>query len=182
MTIGSKKQFLLLWEAGCLGNRPRVWRTVGAALRDAAPRVGFREMGRSAGGAGLHEIVSADAVLDTAQRWTSERRAFFIDEAAPDWDVTLQGEICRTWRGLEGYLGVKTGVRMREAMRRGLLKPVTGSTILYLLDKYMDPLSRDDVDALLDIFPQATIELACYPYDVGVLANRNTLIWECREY
>ena len=174
--IGSKAEFFRLWRAGALGNRPRAWATAEEALASGAPMVGFRELGTFSG---VHEIVERAAIMATAARW---RRPFFIDEAAPDERNTLQGEICRTHRGWEGYLGVRTGRRMRAAMAEGLLTPRSTATVLALLARFVDPSSRDDLDALVDLFPEATIELAAYDIDVGVIPGRNMLVWECRDY
>ena len=104
-----------------------------------------------------------------------------MDDGAPDDKRTLCGEVARTYRGLEGTLGV-VQMPMREAMKKGLLLPRSGATVLALLDKYMDPSSRDDLDALLDLYPDATVELSCFTVDVGVIPGRNTIFWEVRDY
>lgn len=40
----------------------------------------------------------------------------------------------------------------------------------------------DDVEILLELYPDATIELAAYPYTLGKIPGRNTVIWEVRDY
>jgi hypothetical protein len=196
--IRSKRQFFSLWEAGVLGNRTRLWRDPLEAFewgRDNSsfrawktgnwnhsdlPEIGFREI-RSGVGAGKWEKVPWHRVLNTAERWTAEGRQFIMDDGAPDDKRTLCGEVCRTYRGWEGILGV-VQMPMREAMKRGLLLPRTGATVLALLDRYMDPSSRDDLDALLELYPDATIEFSCFTVDVGVFPGRNTIFWEVRNY
>lgn len=46
----------------------------------------------------------------------------------------------------------------------------------------MDPSSQQDLDDLLDLYPDATIEFTCYDIDLGVIPNRNTIFWEVRNY
>lgn len=186
--IRSKRQFFELWEAGVLGNRTRLWRDPLDAWRWGMeqqrgilkPEIGFREI-RTGAGAGKWEKVPWTRVLPTAHQWEREGRRFVMDDGAPDDKRTLCGEICRTYRGLEGTLGV-VQMPMREAMAKGLLLPRSGATVLALLDRYMDPSSRDDLDALLELYPDATIEFSCFTVDVGVIPNRNTLFWETRNY
>lgn len=71
---------------------------------------------------------------------------------------------------------------MRESSRLGLLRPYVGLTVRALLDQFLDPSSRDDIDGLFELYPDAAIELASYPYKLGKLPNRNTVIWEVRNY
>jgi len=156
-----------------------VWREATHALLSGATRLGFRQVGVPGG---LHEVVAATDALWTAYRWRLAGRDFVIDETAPDERNTLQGELVRTARGLEGYLGVRTGKRMRLAMAEGLLTPRRGVEVQLLLDQFMDASSREDVNYLLDRYDGAVIEFCCYDLNVGVLPHRNTIIWEVRHY
>lgn len=192
--IRSKQQFFSLWEAGVLGNRTRLWRDPLAAwywgrdtnlssetMPDDLPEIGFREI-RKGAGAGKWEKVPWHRVLVTADQWRAEGRKFVMDDGAPDSKRTLQGEICRTYRGLEGYLDTVGQLPMRPAMAAGHMRHCTGATVLALLDRFMDPSSRDDLDALLELYPNATIEFSCFSVNVGVFPGRNTLFWETRNY
>jgi len=51
-----------------------------------------------------------------------------------------------------------------------------------LLRRFVDPSSRDDIDALFDTYPDATIEFTSFSCNTGVLPRRNTIIWEVRNY
>lgn len=178
--VGSKAEFYRLWKLGVLGNRPQTFETADEAYDSGSPLVGFREVG--AAGGGHFEVVEHWAVLATAKNWQREGRRFSLDGGVRNDLVTLQGEVCRTFRGLEAYVAVRSGLNMREAMKAGLLRPVSGSAFRDLQQTFMDPSSIDDINDLLDLYPSATIEFACYPMDVGVIPNRNTLIWEVRDY
>lgn len=178
--IASKAEFYRLWKLGVLGNRPRTFETFADAYGSGCPLIGIREVGK-AGGGRFDVVKRADLAL-TLDSWEREGRRYTMDGAVRNDLVTLQGEVCRTFRGLEGFMAVRSGTDIRAAMRAGLFKPVSGSTILDLLNTFMDPSSQDDLRDLLDLYPDATIEFACFPMDVGVIPNRNTLFWEVRNY
>ena len=184
MKIRNKREFFELWEKGLLGNRTRLWRDPGKAFKDAVelgiPRVGFRQIGKAGGGA--WEAVPTSQVLECAQRWQDAGRSFILDDGAPDEYRTLQGEVCRTYRGLEGYLEIGGKLPMRQAMAAGLLKSYSPVQVRVLLEQYMDPSSRDDLDAIFELYPDATVEFTCFSRDAGVFPNRNTLFWEVRDY
>jgi hypothetical protein len=180
MIIQSKAEFYNLWKMGILGNRTRLWTNVVEAVKSGCPRIGFREIGQTGGGA--WELVERKDAFVTATRWEQLGRRFIMDDGAPNYLSTLVGEVTRTYRGWEGTLAVEPWCSMRDAMRRGLLLPRSSSVILYLLNKYMDPSSIDDLRDLLDLYPEATVEFSCFTIDVGNIPGRSTLFWEVRNY
>lgn len=189
MKILSKKEFFRLWELGVLGNRTRIWYNPFDAYRWGMlnqqedryfPEIGFREIGKAGGGA--WEKVSWADVPATARRWKLSKRNFICDDTCPNHLTILCGEVARTYRGLEGTLAVDSKYGIRDSIRRNLLIPRTGSVVLYLLNKYMDPSSKDDLYDLLDLFPDATVEFSCFSVDVGIFPGRNTIFWETRNY
>lgn len=186
MRIRNKVEFFALWEAGCLGNRTRLWRNPQEAFEWARANnhqgIGFREIRTGGAGAGKWEKVPWCKVLETARRWQAEGRNFIMDDGAPDEYRTLQGEICRTTRGMEGFLEIGGKLPMRPAMAAGLMKHYTYLQTVLLLNKYMDPSSRDDVDAIFDLYPDAAIEFTCFSVDAGIIPGRNTIFWETRDY
>lgn len=179
MEIRSKARFYELMRAGCLGNTLRNWTTKEEALASGCELFGIREA--NVAGGGKHYIVPRKELGHYIFSLQRCEIPFIIDEAAPDSDVMLQGEIIRTEKGWEGLLGIRTGLRMRESIARGLLRPYEGLRVKLLLDHFLDASSRDDVDAIFDLYPDAAVELASYPYRLGKL-RRNTLIWEVRNY
>lgn len=180
MTIDSKQEFFRLWNAGALGFKLRTWERPEDAVAAGVPLVGFRQLGASGGGA--FEMCSLAQILSVAARWTAAGRHFMVCEAAPDERGTIQGEVCRTFRGWEGLLGpVVGGRRMRDSIRDGHLTPRTGASVVALLNIYLSPASRDDLDAILDLYPDATVELTAYG-DHDFERGRNTIFWEVRNY
>lgn len=184
MKILTKTEFFDLWEKGVLGNRTRLWRDSRAAQHDAylynIERIGFRELGK--GGNGAWTTSPRNMMLFVADEWTALGRKYIMDDGCPDGKRVLQGEICRTWRGLEGYLDVTAGLPMRKAMAAGHMRHCSYATVNALLDKFMDASSRDDLEMLLDLYPEATIEFSTFSVDVGIFPNRNTIFWETRNY
>lgn len=181
MRIGSKPEFFRLWNAGVLGFKLRTWDDPKAALAEAnrPPIVGLRQVGIAGGG--RLTITPIDGLMGAVRQWTDDGLKFVICEAAPDEHGTLQGETCRTIRGWEGTMGLSNGLRMREAMAKGLLVPRSPAVTRFLLREYMSPASLDDLDAILDLYPDATVEFTCYgEHDFG--RGRNAIFWEVRDY
>lgn len=189
MEIRTKAEFFEKWELGLLGNRTQLWRP--GQWREAiagsqhADGVGFRQLGT--GGGGAWEKAPHTQVQATHDRWVAAGRNFRMDDGVPNDKTTMQGEVCRTWRGIEAFLcwnppGVYGMEPMRRTMAAGKHRHVGGATLRALMDRYMDPSSQEDLFALLDLYPDATIEFACFAVDVGVMRNRNTIFWEVRNY
>lgn len=180
MKIKNKAEFFRLWRAGELGNRTNIWDDPQEAYLSKAPEIGFRQIGQAGGGA--WEKVPREKVFETAQKWRDAGRTFIMDDGCPDWCRTLQGEVCRTYRGIEGFLDTVGQLPIRPAIAAGHMVARVGVEVLMLLDHYMDPSSRDDLDMLMDRYPDATVEFSCFGVNVGVFPNRNTIFWEVRDY
>jgi hypothetical protein len=180
MEIRSKVEFYRLWQAGCLGNRTRLTTDVQEALSWGSKEVGFREVGKSGGGAWEKVKSTTSAVSGTYYSWKFLGRNFIMDDSVPNDKQTFMGEVCRSYRGWEGLLGI-TEEPMRPAIRKGLLKPMKGAVVPHLLRTYMDPSSLDDLYDILDLYPDATVEFSCFSVPVGVL-QRPTMFWEVRNY
>lgn len=211
MKIRSKAEFFRLWEAGVLGNRPVLFRTVEAALASGLPRIGFRELGKAGGGA-WELAEGVEKIKNVAWMWEVAGRKFIMDGSVPNDHSTMQGEVRRGEWGLESYLcsrdewvsklskgipcwiehlqkwGTATGKMypglppMRETLKQGWHRHRGYLETKVLLDRYLDPSSRDDLDALLELYPDATIELTAFDIDTGVIPGRNTIFWEVRDY
>lgn len=180
MQITSKAEFFRLWNLGALGYKLRTWEDPKEALaeRERPPIVGLRQVGIAGGG--RLDIVPIDQLSGTVRRWENDGLKFVVCEAAPDEYGTLQGEVCRTIRGWEGTMGLSKGLRMRDAIKAGLLVPRSPAVTRFLLREYLSPASLDDLDAILELYPDATVEFTCYECDFG--RGRNTIFWEVRNY
>jgi len=181
MKIINKTEFYHLWEAGVLGNRTNIYRSPLKAWQAGYPHYGFRQLAKAGGG--RWERVSRDEFWNTVRNWNEWQIPFIMDSAthpAGFEDITLQGEVCRTIRGWEGFMGYTPGLPMRKAFP--YMRAVSGSEVLVLLDRWMDPSSQDDLRDLLDLYPEATIEFTCFTKDTGNIPGRNCIFWETRNY
>lgn len=180
MQITTKSEFFDLWNKGVLGFKLRTWETPEDAVAAGVPLVGFRQLGVAGGG--KFEMTDLAGIHATASRWRSAGLRFMICEAAPDDKGTIQGEVCRGLRGWEGFLGpVVGGRRMRQSIADGHITARTSAETRFLLRTYLSPASLDDLDALLDLYPDATVELTAYG-DHDFERGRNTIFWEVRNY
>lgn len=180
MQIRNKAEFFKLWKEGVLGNRTNLWEDPYDAFASEAKEIGFREIGKTGGG--HWEKVPKDEVFITARRWQKAGRIFLMDDGCPDWCRTIQGEICETYRGIQGFLDTVGQLPMRPAMAAGHMKHYNELDTRLLVRKHMDPSSQDDLWDLLEKYPDATIEFSCFGVNVGVFPRRNTIFWEVRNY
>lgn len=178
MEIRSKAEFFRLWQAGVLGYKLGTWDHP-RDIPQHVPIVGFRQVGVAGGG--RFEVCARAEAFRIAATWSAIGLRYVICEVAPDEKGTVQGEVCRGLGGWEGLLGLTPGIRMRDAIKRGLLRPLRGAAVLVVLETYMSPASRDDLDALLDLYPDATVEFTCFG-DHDFERGRNTIFWEVRNY
>lgn len=183
MEISSKRKFYELWRGGFLGNYIPMFSTLEEALASGLPKIGFREMGR---GGGWWELAERKDVPAVFAKWKNAGKVFVMDGSVPNDKTTLQGEICRTERGLQGFLSVNFGPGglppMRQSIARGMHRQYGYVETRLLLDRFMDPSSREDLDVFLEQYPEAAIEFASFSVNVGVLPRRNTVFWEVRNY
>lgn len=202
MIIRSKKEFFDLWKAGVLGNRTLLSEDLDEALSWNTKHIGFREIGKAGGG--KWELATRDDAPKVFAQWKSEYRQFIMDGGVPNDKSTMQGEVCRTELGLQSFLCVRD-----ELMQRYYVEAFDGTELVLalpglppmrrtiaagwhrhrhyletrmLLARYMDPSSRDDLDMLLEQYPDATVEFTCFSVNVGVFPHRNTIFWEVRNY
>jgi len=183
MEIRTKAEFFRLWESNALGFRLRTWPGTPEGLADAlaseVPIFGFRQLQIAAG---AFEIAPRAEVAAVAALWMRVGRVFCICEAAPDQLATIQGEIMGRGTARRGLIGrVKNAKRMRDSLRDGDLTPQGPAACLYLVNTYMAHGSREDLDALQELYPDSVIEFTCYGSH-EFTPGRNTIFWEVRNY
>jgi hypothetical protein len=94
--------------------------------------------------------------------------------------LLIQGEVTRAPGGLYLRYDTTPSLKMNEAMR--VAKDAFGLRAKLLLDHHLWPSSRDDMDALLDLYPGHVIEFSAHDCACGDQPHRNTLFWEVRRY
>lgn len=183
MRIDTKSQFYALWNANKLGNKLRSWKTL-AEFHASGYRgvVGLRAV-LATGGGPLLIVPNSDDLPAAFKHFASlgvPVSSTVICEGAPDERVRLQGEVMRgpqlsLFANAEGR-----GLRMRESMLDA--KTYAGLAAQMLLRRHLTPASYDDIQELLDLYPDSVIEFSAYDHNLGWAAGRNTLIWEVRNY
>src|SRR5690606_30639761 len=177
-----------------------LFHTLQEALDSGLPKIGFRELGKAGGGAwelayraGLAYGTPLPSITEVHQAWSQAGRRFIMDGSVPNDKSTMQGEVCRTEKGLESFLCVRDQIirdqsiwnasaspslnfrfkpglpPMRQTIAANLHRHRGYLETRLLLERYMDPSSRDDLDALLDLYPDASIEFTCFSVNTGVI-------------
>jgi hypothetical protein len=102
-----------------------------------------------------------------------------FNESAPDERLVLQGEVSRFVGGL--YLRYSTlKLPMRSAMKDA--RDVGGASAQAILRGVLTGSSYEDLDALLELYPDAVVEFGAYAKCLGAIPGRNAVIWEVRAY
>jgi hypothetical protein len=172
--IPNKATYYRLWRAGVLGNRPKTWATADD-LRASGYAQPIVMRSTQVGWKTLYGIS-----VEEALRLAPGVQGATFNELLPDAEIVLQGEVMRTWRGLELTYSFAP-YPMKIALAKAPCYAV-GLVAKLLLDTWLWPASRDDVDAFLDLYDGHAIEFTAYGIAVGDQPHRNTLIWEVRRY
>jgi hypothetical protein len=168
--IRTKREFYRLWRAGVLGNRPRTWATsFDLAMSGWTQPVVVRSL--RPGGSTVYGVA-----VEIATRLSEAT----FNEMLDDSKLAIQGEVLRDVGGLAlTYSTVKLPMKLALAERT---EHAHGLAAKLILDHFLCPSSRDDLDALLDLYDGAVVEFGAYSCNLGDQPHRNTLFWECRNY
>jgi hypothetical protein len=179
VTINSKREFYRLYFAGAFGNALRTWPTCEALNASGyGGTVTIREAGRAGGGFCRYSVPVSEVRRVLLEAHVDPSRVTF-NESAPDHQLVAQGEVARLVGGLA--LRYATAKRpMREAMATA--RDVTGATAVAVLRSALSESSYDDIEALLDLYPDAVVEFSAYAGLVGNAPGRNAIVWEVRNY
>jgi len=181
--VGFKHQSYVLFQEGILGNKPLTWNSLAEV--------------RASGWDGLICIRSRKGIArsktefnknyaeaeETVKTWISQgldSKDITFNQAMPDQDLILQGEVQRMEGGLYLY-----GTFVKKPMNLGLAEKsfsINGFGALSLLQKSLYPQSYADLERLLEQFPDSILEFSSYSRSVGDLPGRNTVFWELRNY
>ncbi|MDB6175496.1 MAG: hypothetical protein JWL59_4807 [Chthoniobacteraceae bacterium] len=185
MLVETKAQNFRLYEGGVYGNKLKTWDSLDKVrLSSYIGRVVMRYKGRLGGARypGLGEQVSQQEARVQLSKWLAlgAREAEVVyNEAAPDEGLLIQGELMRSIDYYSLFWSSEK-TTMRLAMRNG--RQVHGLKALFLLKEHLFPSSFVDLEELLVIFPDAVVEFSAYRFALGSIPNRNTIIWEVRNY
>lgn len=182
MKIRTKKDFYQRWNLGLFGNKLRNWSSADEVLEDAYDGpVGMRY--KKGGGGYVAYDVPQNRILDVMKEWVrvgAESDLIYFGEMAPDDLLVMQGELCLNPSYVMLY-STKKHVQMRDALRDSG-QHADGIRAKILLESAMTPPSYSDMQALLELYPDSTIEFGIYEVCLGDIPGRNTIIWEVRDY
>ena len=185
--IGSKFGYYLLYENGFLGNKPLTWNSL-----EEIEQSGWKERICVRGRKGIpREKSRFNLTLDEMTKYVEQLEREGIpkinltfNQAMPDEHLIIQGEVMRDINSNPRYMHL-TYSTVKEPMNRALEKETLcsdGINALFLLKGNLYPPSYDDLQELLELFPDSIIEFSAYDISVGNISNRNAIIWEVRNY
>lgn len=183
-SIDSKEECYLLYEAGIFGNKAQTWNSYEELLKSNwKGEVCIR--GRKTKIARGKVVYKADLsevprIIEQFKNYGIPESHIGFNQSMPDEHLIIQGEIMRTWLGLALWYTTK-----KEPMNNALKKEslyAEGLKAKLLLENTMCPSSYSDLEALFDLFPDSAVEFSTYDISVGNIPNRNTVIWEVRNY
>lgn len=181
LILSRKADYYALWHAGRLGNKLRSWASPreipshyrgGVMIRDSVP------------GWGSAHVVPRSQVPQEIRRLQGRRLHF--NEAAPDAQAILQGEILREPGGIYLFAAERRRedvgklLRMRDVLP--FAKHYRGLAALHLLRRHLHPSCVEDLEILLDLFEDHVVEFSAYSRHLGDWPSRNAIIWEVRRY
>jgi len=163
-----------LWRLGCFGNKLRTWSTPDEvpdhyktgnllSMRHNKPQGKF-----------LYRLWWEDI----RRLWTPD---YYIMESIDDTNRIVQGELYTTVRGWEFWYSFKQGP-LGTVTRSSALKLMFGFQVQLYLQQIMYPLSYENLQELINQYPNAIIELSIFNQAVGDTPGNNTIFWEVREY
>jgi hypothetical protein len=174
-----------LWTTGAFGNRLRAWQNPDEYHRSGfGGRVVLRYLGGSVGGLWCRYNLSPDEVDEVIAELVAEgadRSRIMVNEAAPDTHVIFNGEL---WTGadpMDALLYSTVRAHMRPALAAEQLR-VSGLQSRMILRGLMTPSSYEDLQVLIEQYPDHAIELSIFSICVGDIPGRNALVWEVRQY
>jgi len=183
--LTDKREMLKLLLSGELGNHLRTWENIleMAEELDYEGPVTIRCRRVNSGLCQYHvkqnEIDSILSIwLGADEDLTSFD--FYFNESAPDEQLIFQGEFMRLNREYVLFMSEQKAP-MREALKIDGFH-MLGSKVLPYLKNKMTKESWSDFILLHQMYRTAVIEFSVYSCPVGNRPNRNTLIWEVRNY
>ena len=184
MKLSSKAKFYEQFNRGLLGNKLRSFE-LPEAVPDGVQRP---EMIMLRSVVQPQVPIYAGKTGKMLKLWKSlPAGCYQANETAPDEFATLQGEILEL-PGFGLYLGafarerkhIGEMIQHREAMKRAVdYRNLSARTVLR---HYLSPASYDDVQEVLELYPEHVIEFSTYAKNLGNRPGRNTIIWEVRKY
>ena len=188
-TIRTKQECYALYRLSHFGNKALAWDTYEELSNSNwKGKVCIRSKTGMARRKVVYNIPFKDVKKEIRrfERGGVSEESLSFNQSMPDSHLTIQGEVMRGFGGLElTYTTVQKPMNQALTEKR---ETTRGIKAYYLLRRYLCPSSYSDLEALLGKFDNGILEQSCvvefsaYDVNVGDIPNRNTVIWEVRNY
>jgi hypothetical protein len=179
--VRTKQDFYRRWRGMEFGNRNHSFDTIDEVMKCKLPGP-FAIRYKIPGSKWMrYHIPKAElrAVADGFVAQGARRELLEFSDMQRDEYIVLQGEAQRDHRGLCLFVS-QDKLPMRQALLSA--KQYFSPRAERVLEWACDAASVDCIRDLLDQYPGHVVEFSAYSRKVGVIPNRNTLIWEVRAY
>lgn len=181
--IAAKKRYYSLSESNFFGNRALTWGSVDEIIDSGwKGKICIRskkgiERARTPFALTLEETILK---IQEFKKEGIPSEELIFNESMPDEYLTIQGEVMRSPENYSlVYSTIKAPMNIAFKKERLFAK---GLRALNLLKGNLCPSSYESMQIIFDMFPNSVIEFSAYDIEVGNLPNRNTVIWEVRNY
>jgi len=182
MQLTSKAQSMGLYRQGLFGNHPRCWFNVDdlIALGEFPWSVVFRYARYGCEAYRRYNLTWDQIPLAVAEIVAAggSQQHITVNELMPDDRLTFQGEVTID-HGSWYLFGSDEKTQMVPALRSG--REYHGVHALTILKTVMDQPSFDQLNHLIETFPDHIIEFSSYACAVGELGF-NTVFWDVRAF
>lgn len=182
-SVNSKVEFYALYETGFFGNKAITWKNLSEVIES-----GWKGKICIRGRKGVpRSFVKYNVAVEEAKKIIEEFKSNGIKQSdltfnqlMPDDKLILQGEVTIGFNGIDlHYTTIKKP--MNIALKEESIN-ISGLRARILLENTMCSESFESIIELLYMFPGNVIEFSVYSIGVGIIDNRNTIIWEVRNY
>ncbi|VVB82810.1 Uncharacterised protein [uncultured archaeon] len=181
--IAAKKEYHFLSETNFFGNRALTWNSIDEIINS-----GWKGKICICSKKGIERTrtpfaLTLEETILKIQEFKNEgipEETLIFNQSMPDEHLTIQGEMMRS---TENYSLVYSTIQapMNLAFKKETLH-ATGLKALNLLKGNLCSSSYENMQTIFEMFPDSIIEFSAYDIDVGNILNRNTVIWEVRNY
>jgi len=181
MKISSKEEMYKKYWNGEFGNKLKTWTRYEDIINDGFKGLICIRIKSKSGHIAIG--VSLESAKQIMYDWVLEGvylEDINFNEMAPDNQVIFQGEMMVAEEKWHVVGSRKKNLTQREAVADGEI--LEGMKAKVFLKHIMTPSSFEDFATLLEKYPNSVIEFGVYEVNLGSLPNRNTIIWEVRNY
>lgn len=181
--VSNKKDYYFLYSVGFFGNKPLTWNSL-EEIKESGWNKGIciRSKQGVLRSKTVFDLTMEEAInyIEQLRKEGIKKETLTFNQSMPNEELKIQGEIMRS---KENYSLTYTTIK--KPMNRALEEETLfakGLTALSLVKENLFPSSYEDLQDLFNIFPDSIIEFSSYNVPVGNLKNRNTILWEVRNY